>query len=305
MAMEVTRGSRAAIARTQFTPFLPLHSARPSGPAKRPQAVRALLCVLAFVTTSASAQINIDNDVITVLENNPQLRQVSGFPPIKIAQNSTNTTDGFTRLAVIQNCPPDIFGWHPGLTGPNLPKCFIVGFRGAARSFESGYNTERTFYAVLFPNSPRVWRVYEKGVLLPPGAPKCQAPARSEPPREVPGPPKGYRVMAEYGPAGQVIAGEGQPFDPSCAYQVALDTAKLKSVLGAAPQGGAQQQSPSPGAWRDQTVPTFQCFVSTKDKGTEQVMLRAQSEDAAKVAALQHFGSRAFGMIGVACNRIQ
>ena len=45
----------------------------------------------------------------------------------------------------------------------------------------------------------------------------------------------------------------------------------------------------------------YQCYVSTKDAGVQTVVVQAASQDAAKIAALQQFGARAFGMIGVTC----
>jgi hypothetical protein len=48
---------------------------------------------------------------------------------------------------------------------------------------------------------------------------------------------------------------------------------------------------------------TYDCIVTTKDSGVEKTIVQAASEDAAKMAATQKFGSRAIGLKGVSCAR--
>src|SRR5438552_3941733 len=46
---------------------------------------------------------------------------------------------------------------------------------------------------------------------------------------------------------------------------------------------------------------SYQCFVGTKDAGVQTTTVQAESENAAKVAAVKQFGSRAFGLVSVQC----
>ncbi len=258
--------------------------------------------VVVLVPASALAQVTIDNDAITILNSNPGLRQVRDFPPIGVAPNSNSTTDGITRVIYVKDCPPTLFGNHPGLTGRNLPKCLVVTFRGAAHSYESGYNKERTFYAVLIPNTPRVWRVYEDRVPLDPGTAKCPLPAGAGPPMPTPGGPKGIRVMAEFRPSdGQIISGEGQVFDYSCAAQVAAQSPAFQNAnASAAPSTAAQQPNAPNNVWGAKTGPaSYRCFVMTKNGAIQQVAIQAESDQAAQVAAVKQFGSQ---VLGVQCD---
>ncbi len=70
----------------------------------------------------------------------------------------------------------------------------------------------------------------------------------------------------------------------------------------------AQDVTPRPspefvqvGASKQGTTVTYQCAVTTKDAGVEKTIIRAASEDAAKLAATRKFGSRSVGLMGVSC----
>jgi len=72
------------------------------------------------------------------------------------------------------------------------------------------------------------------------------------------------------------------------------------------PQNVTPQPSPQfirvAASGQDATA-TYQCFVTTKDAGVEKTIIQAASEDAAKMAAAQKFGSRSIGLLGVSCAR--
>ena len=48
---------------------------------------------------------------------------------------------------------------------------------------------------------------------------------------------------------------------------------------------------------------TYQCRVTMKDAGVEKTIIEAASEDAARMAAAQKFGSMSTGLTGVSCAR--
>lgn len=68
----------------------------------------------------------------------------------------------------------------------------------------------------------------------------------------------------------------------------------------------AVSSQPSPqflrvGATDQAATATYQCVVTMKDAGVEKTIIKAASEDAARTAAAQKFGSRSTGLKGVSC----
>ena len=63
---------------------------------------------------------------------------------------------------------------HLGIGWDRRPLCVVIGIRGATHKYEEAYNNVRRYEAPLYPNTPRIQRVYSMnpGVKLPPDDPK-------------------------------------------------------------------------------------------------------------------------------------
>lgn len=92
------------------------------------------------------------------------------------------------------------------------------------------------------------------------------------------------------------------------AKEIARTILPLLAVSVIAIPTPAQEVTPRPspqfaqvGATKQGTTVSYQCTVATKDAGIEKTVIQATSEEAARLAATQKFGSRSTGLKGVSC----
>ncbi len=152
-----------------------------------------VLVFLAFPMLYGNAQAGVTEDTRIVLDQNPQLRKVEGFPNYRWNKRRTAIEGDLGPSARIDNCSegPRV---DMGLSYNDRPKCLHVSFRGAAHSYESGFEKTRKFEAVLAPNSTKVTRVYETGMR---GSGKS---GRSQ-------------LLAAFDASGHTVSGPGPIFD--------------------------------------------------------------------------------------------
>ena len=133
--------------------------------------------------------IEVPANVRAILDRNPQLRQVQGFPPFKFAPGEERLQGDFIRTVFVGKCGDNLARLIAGVSyGKAFVKssliCLSVVTRGSPNIYDSGYDKEMEYLAVLAPESPKVTSVYENNKKL-----------------------GSLRLLARFDPAGQLVAG--------------------------------------------------------------------------------------------------